>query len=420
MWNPKAAIAAMVNDIVYAAAKAVERIVQIVNRKFTIYLLTIAFFCVIINNKKTKGGEVMKSGFKARIYPNEEQEKILFEYCNLSRRMWNMLVERYQDGLPNVSRYGVFGYNSKDLVADCGGNVPERIAVGVLKTYATTCKKYFNKHGGKPIFHKYNPNKQSFYLSSRRFSIKDGYMFFIGVNRKKGRRNLRVDTEYIDKMGIKEVIEPRFTFYKGDWYVSGVYECPNPKVQDVKGFIGLDWGMKNFMTASDGRTINYPKTVLREYQRIGALDRRKSKKKNGSKNKRKILEKISNAYDRFENLKRNFMEQESTALCKNNNIAVENLANNMIKMSTKSKRRNLILYPLYRFNEKLKWKCERFGTKFVMVNPAYTSRTCSCCGAVKDAMPTNIRTFICDACGNEMDRDVNAAINIAARGVCGT
>lgn len=54
MWNPKAAIAAMVNDIVYAAAKAVERIVQIVNRKFTIYLLTIAFFCVIISNKKRK------------------------------------------------------------------------------------------------------------------------------------------------------------------------------------------------------------------------------------------------------------------------------------------------------------------------------------------------------------------------------
>lgn len=54
MWNPKAAIAAMVNDIVYAAAKAVERIVQIVNRKFTIYLLTIAFFCVIISNKKNE------------------------------------------------------------------------------------------------------------------------------------------------------------------------------------------------------------------------------------------------------------------------------------------------------------------------------------------------------------------------------
>lgn len=362
----------------------------------------------------------MRTGFRTRIYPNEEQERILFEYCNLSRKMWNMLVEKYKEKLPNVSKHGVFGYTAKDLVCDCGGNVPERIALGVLKTYAITCKKYFNRHGGKPIFHKYNPNKQSFYLSSRRLSIRNGYMFFIRINRKKGRRNLRVETEYLDKMGITYVIEPRFTFYKGKWYLSGCYEHENPKRKNIDGFIGLDWGIKNFMTSSDGQFINYPKTVLREYQRIGCLSRHKDKKVPCSKNRKKILHKISRAYDRFENLKRNFIEQETTRLCRNNNIAVENLVWNDIKSCTKSKRRNLILYPLYRFNKKLEWKCNKFGTTFSMVDPAYTSRTCSCCGTIKDELPTSVRAFTCDVCGNEMDRDINAAMNIAARGVCST
>ena len=251
----------------------------------------------------------MRVGFKTLIYPNKEQEQILFEYCNVSRKMWNMVVAKYKEGLPNVSKYGIIGYGAKELVSDFGGNIPERIALGVLKTFAITCKKHFNGNGGKPIFHKYNPNKQSFYLSSRTLSIKNGYVFFLGINKKKGRRNLRVETQYINKMGISHVIEPRFTFYKGKWYISGAYEAKDPVQRNIDGFIGLDWGIKNFMTLSNGQIINYPKTVLREYQRISALSKHKDKKIVGSKNRNKMIKKISKAYYRFENFKINFMEQ---------------------------------------------------------------------------------------------------------------
>ena len=60
---------------------------------------------------------------------------------------------------------------------------------------------------------------------------------------------------------------------------------------------------------------------------------------------------------------------------------------------------------------------EKFGSTLVQVEPAYTSRTCSCCGCVKETLDLSERIFICE-CGNIMDRDVNAARNIAARAIC--
>jgi putative transposase len=60
----------------------------------------------------------------------------------------------------------------------------------------------------------------------------------------------------------------------------------------------------------------------------------------------------------------------------------------------------------------IKYKAERNGIKFIKVNPAYTSKTCSQCGVVKEKLALSDREFICE-CGNKMDRDYNASINIS-------
>ena len=85
-------------------------------------------------------------------------------------------------------------------------------------------------------------------------------------------------------------------------------------------------------------------------------------------------------------------------------------------MSNKNRRRLRIINPLTRFTDNLKWKCQKFGTNFYKVNPVYTSQSCSCCGQL---MNLTLKDRICScSCGNNMDRDINAAINIAARAVC--
>lgn len=169
------------------------------------------------------------------------------------------------------------------------------------------------------------------------------------------------------------------------------------------------------MTSSLGEFMNHPKSVNREFKRINKLKSLKDKKVKNSKNYNKLILKLNKAYDRFEFLKKNFIEQTTTRLCKNSNIAIENLTNAKIKTSNKSRRRLRLIAPLNRFTEILKWKCKKFGTELYEVNPAYTSQICSCCG---NKMSLSLKDRICNcSCGNKMDRDVNAAINIAARAI---
>jgi len=172
------------------------------------------------------------------------------------------------------------------------------------------------------------------------------------------------------------------------------------------------------MTSSSGEFINYPKSVTREFYRINKLKSLRDKKNKNSNNWNKLNNKVKLAYERFENLKKDFIEQTTTRLCRYNNIAIEDLTNAKIKMSNKNRRRLIQINPLSRFTDTLKWKCKKFGTDLYEVNPVYTSQTCSFCGN-RIKLTLKDRVFKC-SCGFEMDRDINAAINIAAKSVCGT
>ena len=127
------------------------------------------------------------------------------------------------------------------------------------------------------------------------------------------------------------------------------------------------------MTSSTGEFINYPKTVLREFYRINKLKSLRDRKVKNSNNWNKLNIKVKLAYERFENLKKDFIEQTTTRLCRYNNIAIEDLTNAKIKMSNKNRRRLQMISPLSRFTDTLRWKCQKFGTDLYKVNPAYTS-----------------------------------------------
>ena len=86
-------------------------------------------------------------------------------------------------------------------------------------------------------------------------------------------------------------------------------------------------------------------------------------------------------------------------------------------MSNKNRRRLRMIAPLDRFTIVLEWKCKKFNRDFIKVNPAYTSMDCSRCGKRNFNLKLKDRVYEC-SCGLELDRDINAACNIVARGFC--
>ena len=361
----------------------------------------------------------MKKGFKTRIYPDKQQAERLSYYCRIAHDMQNFIVGKYKEVLPPVNSFGIIGVSPSSLMEEFGVDIPQRIVLGVLKTYAYSVQTFWDKRGNKPKFHKYNPNKQSFYIASDFRMIKKNSiaMPLLKWENTDISKRIPIDMQIINKYNITKVIEPRFTEYKGKWYLSGTYIVEDVQKQTNCEYIGLDWGIKNFMTTSNGDFINYPKTVTREFQRINKLQHYRDKKIIGSNNYKKISLKIDKAYNRLENLKRDFIEQTTTNLSKHNNIVVEDLSKSKIKRNQKFIRRINTISPHNRFIEKLQWKTQKFGTNFQKVNPAYTSMTCSCCGEMNFGLKLSDRVFKCE-CGNVMDRDVNAARNLVAMAIC--
>ena len=363
----------------------------------------------------------MLKGCKFRIYPTKEQEEILFIYCKYSHIMRNFLVEKFKDNLPKTNAYGLKDQSEQSFMKDFGEveiPLPKRLIKGVILNYKLSVERVYKKIGNKPKFHKYNPNKQSFYLPSQTLKINNLKIKLPSAQgfSVKGKSQIVVDRKYITKFNISEIKEPRFKYELGKWYITGSYEVSEPIEQNGSTIIGLDWGIKNFMTSSTGEFINYPKSVIREFYRINRLKSLRDKKIKNSNNYNKLDNKVILAYERFENLKRDFIEQTTTRLCRHNNVAIEDLTNAKIKMSNKNRRRLQMINPLTRFTDTLKWKCKKFGTDLHEVNPAYTSQTCSCCGS-RIELTLKDRILKC-SCGNIMDRDVNAAINIAAKATC--
>jgi len=369
----------------------------------------------------------MLKGIKIRIYPDKEQEELLFSYCKDYHNMKNFLVAKFKDNLPNVGKHSIIGYKDKELLQEYESEynyktgLPTRCIRGAITDYISGVKRFYQKLSSKPPkFHKYDSNKQSFYIVDISYKISN-YYITMPINRnfvkqyKTISKKIPMDKKYATKENLTYIKDIRFHYQKGKWYISGCYDVPDVDIDKDKEFLGLDWGIKNFMTTSESTLINYPKEVVREYYRIKKISHYLDKKVNNSNNYKKLKRKFDKAYKRMNGLKKNFIHQETTKLARQYHIVIEDISFQNISKKKKFIRRMSVLAPKYMFEEQLEWKCKKFGSHFIKVSPKNTSKTCSVCGQIHD-MKLNDRMMIC-SCGNKMDRDINAAINIKNAGM---
>lgn len=362
----------------------------------------------------------MFMGFKVEIYPNKEQEDYLLHCCHVYHDMWNFLVAKFKNNLPKIGKRGIIGYSDKDLRQEfvCE-NIPLRLYRSILMIYTQAVKRFYSKLSKPPKFHKYNPNKQSFYIVDVDYIIDENhqinipkYLSNFTISKKISLSNLYLP----DNINI--ISDVHYTHYKNKWYLSGCYKIDDVSINKDKEFLGLDWGIKNFYTDNNGKMYNYHKSVIREFQRIKRLQSIKDKKVKDSNNYNKIKLRLDKAYERMNNLKIDFIEQLTTKLCKEYHIVIENInIADFFKQKKKFISRNNMISPKFIFDNTLKWKCQKFGSYFIKVEPQYTSKTCNICGYILDDLKLRDRIFNCPCCGQSIDRDVNAAINIKNRGM---
>ena len=204
------------------------------------------------------------------------------------------------------------------------------------------------------------------------------------------------------------------------------YNRTHKKVKDNRTSIGIDLGISNFATLSNGLVITSPKP-LDKLTRLLVRRQRQLNKKQHPKTKSEALKgvkksnnyikmslKIAKKHSKISNVRLDFLHKFTSHLVQNyDNIALETLqVANMMKNHKLAK--SLSDVSLSKFNEILEYKAKYNGVSITRADRFYpSSKTCSHCGTIKSKLGLSQRTFICDECGYTIDRDLNASINLA-------
>ena len=206
----------------------------------------------------------------------------------------------------------------------------------------------------------------------------------------------------------------------GKYFVSicctGVEKQKLPKTGNT---VGLDVGIKSFAVSSDGTEYPNPKYLSKSEKKLAKLQRQLSRKSKDSRNRDKARLKVARLNEHIANQRKDMLHKLSTDLIRRYDvICLERLSvANMMKNHHLAKA--IADASWSEFKRQLHYKSEWYGKQIVEIDRFYpSSQMCSCCGekwsGTKDL---RIRKWTCPACRAELDRDVNAAVNILNEGL---
>ncbi|MGW4147960.1 RNA-guided endonuclease InsQ/TnpB family protein [Streptomyces albogriseolus] len=200
----------------------------------------------------------------------------------------------------------------------------------------------------------------------------------------------------------------------GRYFASFVVETgPEELLPETTPEIGIDLGLGHFAVLSDGRKVHSPRFLRRAEKRLKKAQRALSRKKKGSSNRNKARLKVARAHAKVTHARREFHHQLSTKLIRENQaVAVEDLAVKGLARTRLAKSVHDAGWSA--FVSMLEYKAARYGRAFHRIGRFEpTSQVCSQCGVKDGPMPLNVRVWTCQACGAVLDRDINAAVNVA-------
>jgi len=356
---------------------------------------------------------LIQKGFKYRLYPTEEQEKLLLQHGGNTRFLWNLFLEQ------NIEEYKK---NRKFLwYYDLANSLPKlKEEHEFLKHSFSQSLQQTARHFDKalkdflkieernfPTFKKKNLYNDSF-TCPQKYRLSYSYVFIpkIGEVRWIKHRPLQGKPK---KITISQ---------EGDkWYCSVLCEYEKeekPKQSD--NLVGIDLGLKSFAVLSNGKTIKNIRTLKKYEKKLKKESRKLSRKEKCSNNRFKQRLKVSKIHTKIKNIRKDFLHKTTYSIAKNyDGIVLENLnVKGMMRNHNLSKAISDVSWS--EFKRQLEYKCRWNDKHFVVIDRFEpTTKVCSDCGCIKE-MKLSDRVFECEDCGLILDRDYNAAINILKLG----
>lgn len=369
---------------------------------------------------------------RIRLLPTPEQEQAFWNHIGATRFIYNYMlaeqIRRYEAGEKHMS---AFDMNKAITVLKQQEGMEWMSEVCVHTSYrscADLATAFANFFAGRARYPRFKSKKRS----KPSFPVRDtaGKLWFSETHvqvPKVGK--VKYQTDYDVPKGRQcKFSNPRIQFTQnGKWILTvGVErESQAPKLTSTP--MGIDVGVKELATVSLGdecfvfHNINKSREVRRQERRLKHLQRNVARKYHQHGNYEKtnnILKaeaKVRRAQYRLANIRNNYRHQVTHKLVSKLPSAVVMETLNVCGM-TKNRHlsKAVAQQGFFEFMTQMKYKCEERGIAFIQVPQFYpSSKTCSNCGAIKRDLRLSERAFVCPECGHTLDRDLNAAINLA-------
>ena len=361
--------------------------------------------------------------YRYRLYPNKEQQESINKHIGCCRYIYNygleMKTKAYQESKKAISRFDIQRELPKLKKNEETSFLKEVNSLSLQASLAcldNAFTRFFKEKKGFPKFKSKKDSKQSFQIV----------------------QNTKVDFEsnriYIPKFkeGIKCKLHRTFegeiktsTISKtptGKYFISILVkledDIPTKIPIDENKAIGIDLGIKTFATLSDGQEIQNPRNLKSAIKKLKRLQRKLSKKVNGSNNREKARKKLAVQYEKVTNRRNDFLNKTTYCLVSTyDTICLETLSvKNMMKNHHLAQALSDVA--IGRFNQLIEQKAEWYGKNILRIGRFEPSSKTCVCGYINKELKLSQRVWTCPNCGKTHKRDLLAANNIKRFAFC--
>lgn len=366
--------------------------------------------------------------YKYRLYPNKNQRVLLEKHFGSCRFIYNYFLQKkithYKETKKTIG-WCELANELKPLKEkyEWLDEVGSQSLQATIRNLDNAYTNFFRSNMGFPKFKSKKNNKQSFACpesNSIRPDFKNNRLYlpkFIQTKNKDNRLKCVFDRKFEGEIKQCTVSKTCDCKYYVSVLVEQNIEFPKkPKVKE-KTTVGIDFGVKTFLTLSNGDKIESPKYFKQSQDKLAKHQQELEKLTKGSTCWISKKEQISKLHAKIARQRKDFLDKLSHKLTHDNQvetICIEDLSIKNMQSQNQSPT-NKIIGDLGWFNltRMIQYKSDWYGKNFLKIGRFEpSSKTCNVCGEVYHELTLGQREWKCKKCGSEHDRDINAAKNI--------
>lgn len=367
----------------------------------------------------------IQRAYKVKLYPNAEQLAKCYRFAGYARFAYNWGLayakEQYEatgktPGWMDIKKqFNAIKYNEYAWTSELLQRPAEEAIRDLGKAFQNfwrDCKKESGKKAKYPHFKsRYSPKSFRLY----HVTIEHGRIKLPGLEWVTYRQPGYIPTEHVKYLGV--TVSER----GGSWWASVQVEQAHEPQRATGEPVGVDLGIKQLAYTSDGIAYDNPNGMKTYLKRLKRLQRKLSRQEKGSSNYRKTKRAIAKLHFKIACIRQNATHSASADITRRYATADERptvIVLEDLNVSGMTKNHHLAMAVsdanMREMRRQIEYKAGWGGTDVIYADRFYpSSKTCSVCGVVNGDLTLSDRVFQCPACGAELDRDYNAARNLA-------